>query len=141
MLSATGRDKTAAAARGLKAMGCAPQRIVSSPLIRARETAEIVATVLGVSAKIEEDNILSTASYGSNVVAWLSSQPRKDTMLVGHQPTCSEVVSLLLTATDDVDVVFKKAATCCMSFEGTPLPGEGWLEWMLQPRMLRELGG
>lgn len=140
MLSAEGRDKTAGAARGLKAIGCAPQRIVSSPLIRARETADIIADVLGGVENVEEDEILSTSSYGSNVVAWLSSQPVQDTMLVGHQPTCGEIASLLLSATDDVDVAFKKVAVCCISFESTALPGEGWLEWMLPPRMLRELG-
>lgn len=65
----------------------------------------------------------------------------ESTALVGHRPGLHELVSYLLT--DDADgarTQIKKGGAVCLSFDGLPEPGAGYLEWLLTPKVLRALG-
>jgi phosphohistidine phosphatase SixA len=61
-------------------------------------------------------------------------------MLVGHMPDMAELAGWLVSPGREVNLVFKKAAVCLVSFPGRPSAGSGELEWLLQPRLLRKLG-
>jgi len=140
MLTPIGRDRMASVADGLKALNCAPERIVSSPLVRARETAEILACRLTKSQPIETVDELSTHGTPEGTVKWLRKQNDDSVMLVGHMPGVAELTALLAGGGLDTDIRFKKAAVACVSCEGKPLAGVGTLEWLVPPKVLRLLG-
>ena len=140
MLSSEGRKKTKAVAKGLRLVGCQPERIVTSPLIRAKQTAEIMAHALASKVDVEEAQELAVGSHAAKVVTWLRGQADVPTLLVGHMPDMGAVASVLVCGNAEASFTFKKAAVCCVSFEGAIQEGKGRLEWLLQPGQLRKLG-
>ena len=140
MLSPAGIKKIRAVAEGLKEMECVPARIVSSPLVRAVETAELMAETLAPRVAVETAECLAGHVSAADTIAWLRKQPDQDTMLVGHMPHVADLAVHLLCNCRTVDVVFKKGAVCCLSFEGRVTAGHARLEWLIQPGALRRLG-
>jgi phosphohistidine phosphatase len=139
-LSAEGRRKTRAAARGLcRIVGPAVARVVSSPLPRALETARIFAQELKMAADVETLGMLAPGGDARTVAAWLGRQPPADLMLVGHMPDLSELASCLACGRGFVRVAFRKAAVLCLDFEQGVERGGGCIEWLLQPGLLRRL--
>jgi phosphohistidine phosphatase len=140
MLSEEGRKRTAQAAGGLLALECAPERILSSPLARAAETAEIVRRALrGPGVEVADE--LRPGTGPDACARWLAGLDGDSFLLVGHAPDLPMLASALLAGQGVVDVLLKKAAVCRITFEGEIAPGRGTLEWLLQPGMLRRLGG
>ena len=60
-------------------------------------------------------------------------------MLVGHMPDLACLCSYLVAGEKDLDIMFKKAAVCKISFDGKVSAGYGVLEWLIQPKVLRQL--
>jgi len=142
MLSEEGVARTREAAEGFASLECDVARVVSSPLLRARETADIFRRALGIGLKVETSERMSGATEVEETLAWLRKQPAKSTMLVGHMPHLAELASALLADSGQVlDIQFKKAAICCLWCDGKALPGGARLDWLLQPRTLRALAG
>ena len=136
-LTAEGRKKTREVAKGLRALGVRPARIGASPLVRARETAEILRDALCPKRRIETCAFLAEGPQTASVVRWLRSRKCASAMLVGHFPFLVETASELLTRSRVVRMTLKKAAVCCLSFEDDPRPGGATLEWLVQPLHLR----
>jgi phosphohistidine phosphatase SixA len=67
---------------------------------------------------------------------WLDRGGAEQVMIVGHAPDVGCLAAELLTK-GDLNLVFKKAAACCISFSGPAAVGEGRLEWLIQPKALR----
>jgi phosphohistidine phosphatase len=139
-LTAEGRKVTAAVAKSLRALRCRPDRIGTSPLARARQTAEVLAEVLDAKKKLEICGFLSPGAHAEALVGWLRDA-RQDSaiMIVGHMPDLTQLASALLTENARLDIAFKKSGVCCISFDGAPALGAGRLEWLLQPKQLRGL--
>jgi phosphohistidine phosphatase len=128
-------------AAGLRALELELDRIVTSPLPRARETAEIVAAALGADDRLETSNVLQTGSDAATVERWLRDQDEERLMLVGHNPTLSELVSLLVVGARMSPVCeLKKGGIAALSKRGGP-SGLFELSWLATPRLLRRLGG
>jgi phosphohistidine phosphatase len=83
-------------ANGLLELDLKLDAIVTSPLVRARQTARIVADALGLSAGLETTNVLATGSDPATIERWLRGRAESRLMLVGHNPTLSELVSLMV---------------------------------------------
>ncbi len=140
MLSEEGREKTRAAALGLKTLGVTPQSIATSPLVRARETAEIFAQVLGGTAPVVEQTLLAPGGSCRRLVKWINTQAHTPLMLVGHMPDVEELTGFLLTAEPSVAIRFRKAAVCSVAWDRGPLQaGAGQLQWLLPPKVLRTM--
>ena len=140
-LSPKGKMRTLRVARGLQRLGCRPGRICTSPLVRAEQTAGIMAEVLCPEAPLDVCDFLAPGATTTNVVKWLRSLEEDCAMIVGHMPDTALVASGLLAAEGAVALQFKKAAVCCISFDDPPGQGLGQLEWLLQPRQLRAIAG
>jgi len=82
--------------RGLRRLDLKLDRIVTSPLVRARKTAEIVADALDARDLIEVSSLLQTGSSAASIQRWLRERSEERLMLVGHNPTLSDLVSLLV---------------------------------------------
>jgi phosphohistidine phosphatase len=144
-LTEAGRNKMRRGAQGLRAVVGRAALLASSPLVRARETAEIVAPTLGI-ARVEIVDALRPDRTYDEMVRWLRSRdlPNDDddrvAAVVGHEPHLSGLVTWLMTGSDDSRLELKKGGACLLHFDGEPGKGEGTLRWLLTPSHLRDLG-
>jgi len=139
MLSKKGRERTAAVAHGLRVLGCRPEAIYSSPLVRAEETAAIVTEILESHPPVRIADVLAAGARLTSVLKWLRGRREGSAMLVGHMPDMAVLAAALASPSGDTGILLKKAAVCRLSFPDTPVSGEGILEWLLQPAALRKL--
>jgi phosphohistidine phosphatase len=94
-LTANGRARTELVARELGVRGEKPKRMVSSPLRRTIETAEVVVATLGLDLEIEVRDELAPGGNSSGLVRELASLGAKRVMLIGHEPDVSLLATLL----------------------------------------------
>jgi phosphohistidine phosphatase len=134
-LTGEGRKRMAEAAQGLKRLFPATA-ILTSPLLRARQTADVLATAYGFKPTIVE-----ALGEGDHAGAFKACKKLTEpAILVGHEPWMGELLSLLLTGSAEaMSAVFKKGAAACVSTSSPPAPGGAVLEWLAQPAMLRRL--
>jgi len=138
-LSPAGIRRARKAAAGLKELTKRPQRLLTSPLIRARQTAQILTEVAGwpVAQEVPE---LSPGEPALAVLALLAKDRGKLTAVVGHQPGLGSLLAAcLLGGGGALPIEMKKNAVACVSFDGAPRPGRAALKWLATPRMLRAL--
>jgi phosphohistidine phosphatase len=102
-LSEAGRKRVRSVAKTLADLDEAPLNLVSSPLVRAVQTAEIIAIVTRLDERGGSLEIRRELSPGGDWGAFVRALPasgRKRVMLVGHEPDLSEVVASLLGTFD-----------------------------------------
>ena len=106
--------------------------IVTSPLERARHTAEIAAEELGLKRKLLKSSALSPGFSVRKLARVLASRPKASrVMLVGHEPDFSRVVSELVGGGR---IVFQKGCLARVDVAGAAVEaGRGKLVWLLQP--------
>lgn len=137
-LTPKGIRRTAAAARGLRAMEVRPDRILTSPLVRARETARIAADVLDC-ADLRETDALRGGVRTREAFRALAEAGVQSVMCVGHAPQLDVLLAQSIGGSGRGLSKLKKAGAACIDFDEVA-PGRGQLVWLLQPRELRELG-
>jgi phosphohistidine phosphatase len=139
-LTAEGKRRMERAASGLRELVPTIDVVASSPLVRAKQTADIVAAAYGGKA-VEIVPALSGDGNLKGVVAWLGSQDVQQTVaLVGHEPDLGMLVSYLLTDTTSMAIALKKGAVCLLEFDAPVEPGAATLRWFLAPKQLRAIG-
>jgi phosphohistidine phosphatase len=140
-LTGRGRRQMWLEARGLVKALPSLDRIASSSLKRARQTARIIASAYGRS-QVTTVAGLTPGADPADLIRWLNAQTGTDCVaIVGHEPDVGMLVSLLLAGTRAVSVRMKKGAACLIEFSGDVAPGAGTLCWHLAPKQLRLLGG
>jgi len=136
-LAPLGVERTRAAAAGFRRLAGPAERIVSSPLLRARQTAEIFAEILRCADGVETCECLAADREAGEALAWLKRQPLRNTLLVGHMPHLGRLAAALVWGRGDSPLALKKAGVCWLTFEAAPLAGTGQLECLLSPGVLR----
>lgn len=140
-LTDAGRRRMAAASRGLRRLVPRLTRIATSPLVRARETADILAAAYDDDVPVEELAALAPGGAPDGVIAWLHPRAADACIaLVGHEPDLSELTSTLLVEDAATFFSFKKGGAALLEFDGPVGAGQGSLRWLLQPKHLRGLG-
>lgn len=117
--------------------------IATSPLVRARETAAVIAGVFSKSMRppIEEVENLCPGQPPHVSVEWLKQQGCDETvLLVGHEPDLSLLLTYLTIGGKTGFVHFGKAGAALLECAGTPGPRCAELAWLLSPAILRRLG-
>mgnify|MGYP001555041617 CR=1 FL=1 len=136
-LTEKGIARSHAAARGLARLGVAPDRIVSSPLLRARQTALIAAEELGIDpGTVEEWPELAYWIDPAATLRRLSRLRDGQVLLAGHRPHLDELLAAALGWENAAVTTLKKAGAACVDW----FPPAGELRWLLTPRALRDLG-
>jgi phosphohistidine phosphatase len=136
-LSPAGARRARKAAAGLKEISKPPDLLLTSPLVRARQTAQIL-TEVGGWPEAEEAPELSPGQRAAAVLARLGKVPGKRVAIVGHQPELGALLTACLLGEGQVlPIEMKKNAVACVSFEGTARAGRAALKWLATPRMLR----
>jgi phosphohistidine phosphatase len=140
-LTPEGTAKMRAAAEGMKNLGVAFDALLTSPLVRARQTADIVASVYGAKDRLKELPALRPGSAVEKL--WLALKPyagARRLMLVGHEPDLSQLGALLLTGrADGVNLQLKKGGLCFIEIPSLPPKGGGQLCWLLTSKLLRQM--
>jgi phosphohistidine phosphatase len=138
-LTPEGKRRAKKAAAGLKRFTKPPDRLLTSPLVRARQTAQILTDVAGWPAA-EETPELSPEEPPQSLLTLLGKDRSKLIALVGHQPGLGHLLSAcLLGEGRNLPVDLKKNAVVCLSFRGSVRSGRAALKWLATPRMLRAL--
>jgi phosphohistidine phosphatase len=136
-LSPAGIRRSGKAAAGLKELCKAPDRLLTSPLIRARQTAKILTDVAGWP-RAEVAPELAPGEAAAAVLTLLGRDRSQRVALVGHQPDLSVLLSACLLGNHGtLPIEMKKNAVACLSFAGSARIGSAVLKWLATPRMLR----
>jgi phosphohistidine phosphatase len=131
-LSAKGRRQAERLGRHLAAVEFAPDAILTSPKVRAAETAGLVAEALG--RPVEEDERLAGPLGIDTLEAILTDAgSARRIVLVGHDPDFSEVLTDLVGAPG---LSMRKGALARIDLDGSVEPGGGVLRWLLPPDLL-----
>jgi phosphohistidine phosphatase len=113
-------------------------RLLSSPLVRARETAAILHRA-GLPAPIEE-SVLAPGRTAARVLAVLRAHDAQSIVVVGHEPDLGRLLAVCIAGPEArLSLRFRKGGAACLYFAGAPRVGEASLEWLLPPKALRTL--
>lgn len=112
--------------------------VLTSPLTRARQTADILAATGGglpvrISDSLADDDMAAVARD-------VQATGKLRVVVVGHEPWMSELVAWSITPGGRAALDFKKGAAALVDFPGAPVQGAGVLAWFLSPALLRALG-
>jgi len=137
-LTRAGRDGAKILADRLAELAEPPRVVVTSPLVRARQTAEILAAEFDPRPSLVNVESLAPDGTYAAVVADLEKHGRKTRIaLVGHEPMIGELAARLIGSRHPIE--FKKGSVCRIDVDDLPAAGPGDLRWMLTPKMLRAL--
>jgi len=122
----------------LESLGVAFDHIITSPLVRTKQTAEVFAERLRSKPSVSTSDSLAPAGSPAGVVQDVVKHARKGRIaLVGHEPNLGELAARLIGAKTPIE--FKKGGICRIDFEVLPPKGAGQLRWLVTPKMLRKI--
>jgi phosphohistidine phosphatase len=138
-LTPDGRRKMRQIANGLCHAANKPDLLVTSPLTRAEQTAEILAEAYGMNIGERVEALRPSTQY-TMFTHW-AGKHEADSMIaiVGHEPHLSGLVSWLMGGGTASRVELKKGGACLLTFEGKPKRGDGMLVWLMTPAHLRRM--
>jgi phosphohistidine phosphatase len=137
-LTDEGIDRVRKSARGLVRLGVSFDTILTSPLVRTRQTADAVASAFELRPHIVAAESLAPGGTYQAVLADLEKQARRSRIaLVGHEPGIGELAARLSGSRHPLE--FKKGAACRIDVDALPPTGPGSLRWFLTPRIMRSL--
>ena len=137
-LSEDGIERFQKSARGLARLDVWIDVVLTSPLVRARQTAEIVASAFDPRPSIITIESLAPEGSYASLVADLEKHGRKTRIaLVGHEPGIGELGARLIGSRHSFE--FKKGAVCRIDVDEIPPVGPGDLRWFLTPKAMASI--
>jgi len=133
-LSDHGRAALQSAGRLWRRLNLRPDVVITSPLPRARQTAELAREAVGGSLEVD-DRLRPGASWGELARAMADHPDARRVMFVGHEPDLSAAIVLLTGASS---VRMRKGGLACLEFYGTPEPGGAEIAWLIDPDLYTE---
>ena len=137
-LTEKGRKKLSKIARNLEKLDLKFDLILTSPALRAHQTADIVADALDIKQKnvLETEN-LSPLGFADKLVEEINAHEELENLLiVGHEPSLSQLIGMLLAGDASLSIDMKKAGLCKLSMEQLVYGRCATLEWLLTPAQL-----
>jgi phosphohistidine phosphatase len=139
-LSGAGKQKMKAAAAGLRGIVETVDVLAASPLLRAKQTAEILARAYG-GLTVRTVQALSPESDPSDLLDWLAQHASAEVVaVVGHEPHLGRLVTWLMTEAPDSRVAMSKGGAALLEFSSRVAARGGTLRWLLTGGQLRRLG-
>jgi phosphohistidine phosphatase len=124
--------------KALAAMGVVVDAVLTSPLARTRQTAEIIASGFDPRPPVVNVEALAPGNSAPATIAALEAYAKRMRLaLVGHEPGLGEFAARLIGAKRPIP--FKKGAVCRIDVDQFPPAAPGELKWFLTPKMLRTL--
>jgi|SRR5215207_2862691 phosphohistidine phosphatase len=140
-LTDKGRKKMRQIAKGLRNVGVEFDLILSSPYVRARETAEILADIFKMKKKIVYSDNLIPSGNPELLVGEIKEEYSVDSIaMVGHEPHLSTLVGLLTAERAKIDITLKKGGVCYLTADDLHHNDHrATLEWLLTPGILTKI--
>jgi len=143
-LTDKGRTRMYRIAQGLKELGESIDLILTSPYLRATQTAQVLAKKL----EVEKDKIiilepLAPDGQAADVIRTINDKYKdvENIALVGHEPYLSRLISLLLSGDPNLSITLKKGSVCRLSIASLQAGRCATLDWLLMPAQLVGIGG
>jgi len=136
-LTDKGKKKMRQIAKGLRALGVELDLILSSPYVRAAETAEILADVFKMKKEIKLSENLVPMGDPDLLIAEMNEKYAADSIaLVGHEPFMTSLIGLLISENSSVDITLKKGGVCSLSADDLHHTRKATMDWLLTPGIL-----
>ena len=132
-LTSKGIERFRQVAAGLHAIDVRIDLVLTSPLVRARQTADLLAAALDPHPPVELTDALAPGASPRALAAALSRARRARIACVGHEPDLGQLAAHLVGASRPIE--FKKGGVCRIDLEAPAGPGR--LTWFASPRLLR----
>jgi phosphohistidine phosphatase len=136
-LTKEGEEKMGQIAETMLAMDLKFDLILSSPFVRAKRTAEIVAEAL--DEEITFSNLLEPDSNALELIREINDEKPQRVLLVGHEPDLSRLISVLISGDSDGAIEIKKGGLCKLTVDRLTFGQCATLNWLLTPKQLRQL--
>jgi phosphohistidine phosphatase len=136
-LSVKGKERFADVVKRLAKQGCAPGIVATSPMVRCRQTAELIAEgVKGKPPVVERQELLPGGDL-EGLLAWTAeqSQQHEELAWVGHAPDVGRLAAALI-GNGDASIDFVKGAVAAIRFAGQAKRAEGELRWLTTAKLL-----
>jgi phosphohistidine phosphatase len=139
-LTEKGREKMRRIASALKELGVKPDLILSSPFVRATQTAEILAKIMKYKKEIAYSDSLVPVANPDMLLGEINEKYTVDELiLVGHEPSLSALVGTLTGAGPEIAINLKNGGVCCLAADDLHVERKAVLEWLLTPKILTRL--
>jgi len=134
-LTQEGIDKIRMIGKYLKNMGLKFDLVLTSTLIRAKETAEIASAELGIRNLIKETPHLKPEGRYADLLEVIAEEypEARDVLLVGHEPFMSGFISMMLSGEENLMIQMKKGGLCRLDSRKLK-PGKSELLWLMTPK-------
>lgn len=123
-------------AEGLRAVHVVVDVVLTSPLVRARQTAELLAAGLAPHPAVQVTDALAPGAAHAAFVDALARTRQQRVACVGHEPDLGRLAAHLVGAKRPFE--FRKGGACRIDLESATGPGH--LVWLATPRLLRRVG-
>ena len=137
-LTEKGRTKLGKIAQAMVRLDFQFDLILTSPYLRARQTADLVAKILEIkpTCLVESEN-LTPMGFGDKLVAEIMArEPVENLLVVGHEPTICQMIGMLVAGDASLRIQIKKAGLCKLSIDKLTYGRCATLEWLLTPAHL-----
>lgn len=139
-LTAEGKEELEEVARAISRLKIKPDYIVSSPLMRSRETAGIVAKALRGRDKVEIWDELKPEGSKQAFYSRLSKlKPESSVLCVGHEPYLTQAINEIMGHQGNSRIVLRKCGLARISIKAFIPKAEGEMRWLLTPRLLKRM--
>ena len=139
-LTDKGRKKMKKIVQGLRQFDTRLNTILSSPYVRARDTAKILADEFKLENQLYfSENLVPPGNLEALVDEIHEKYDVENLALVGHEPMLSQLISWLTTGHTDMELNLKKGGVCYLSSDNLYQDHRAALEWLLTPALIVEL--
>ena len=130
-------------AQGLKNLEVEIDLMLTSPYVRAAQTAKIVKKAFGLGKdQVVETEHLAPTGYGDQLIQLINEKyaTTPNIALVGHEPSLGNLISVLVAGDPNMSFTLKKGGVCRLSADTLQYGRCATLDWLLSPSHLAELG-
>ena len=140
-LTPEGERKMRRIAKSMEALGLDFDAILTSPFRRAKQTADIVASVLRLKSRMKILPALAAGERTKKLIEALHQpvETFERILIVGHEPDLSSLISHLVTGGPDMVMTLKKAGLCKLTLSSVRYGRCAVLEWLLAPSQLARI--
>ncbi len=140
-LTPKGRQKCQRALHGLASLELKVDLILTSPYLRAQQTAELAAEAFSISKKeIVVSEHLAPLSFADRLIEQINDlSPAGNILGVGHEPYLSQLISTLTVGEPGLYITMKKSGICKLSVEKLAYGRCATLEWLLTPAQMNKM--
>jgi len=136
-LTSEGEQKLWKISDAMRVLGLKFDLILSSPYVRTRQTAQIVAEAFKAKDKLEFSRTLEPDGDQAELIKMLNRRNASDSLLlVGHEPYLSSLISMLISGDGRASVVMKKGGLCKLSADSLKYGRCASLRWLLSPKQM-----